>query len=1220
MIRSASLAFVLVTTLVLVASTKPARAADVPLPPITNGSFEQANEEGVPVDWETLGGRITDDVVRTGKHSFALIHTAERKTSHLNRYWEARSGKQEAMLPVLSGSVSFWYQVLSASNARIWFGVIPMSAEPWENTGQSRTGVTVPHEHMGDGRWHQAVIDYDYPADGTAKWVHTSCFVSGAAVDLRIDDVEWARAEITITRLELTRGVDGTWEASTVLENTGNLPHKGVAVGIVCPESLALAAGEQAEKIMYAHLLPGEGDERDVRWRLTGTPREGDRLSVSVKSGRSAAATSRKLSTEGCVGELAAVPPESITPISVHRPVSESAPPVPEWFRNVTRVAYTDQSNTSRHSDWPDKVIEDLGKAGVEVFFSRAHSGESWPGVGWRSALSETALGRSMPEDWTGSASTLTNEDAYSGEYALRIEHTAGRRESFLIRRWTGRSKRQGAMLDVLQGTASFRYKALTGEGARIWLGVLPMSAEPWENTGHGRTGTIVPAEHVGDGQWHQAKVPFDYLGKDRVKWIHVGCFVTGSSAEILLDDIELLGMEPQPVTNGDFENQSTASDRTRDVADLCHRHGMRYLAYFWGMREPPDVWRDHPEWKCRDNRRQPTTRFCPNNPGYRQFMKDRFAEIISVCGVDGIFIDMHNANLDEGYCKHCVRLFRAATGEEPPVQEDFGSPLWQAWIRFKYDTIDNAMLDYNRAIKAANPEAVLVSNSWNAWTYRRGTGRRSSIGNSIRLAETVDGMLEELGWYDLDGSLFAFPARFNFMSWHLAGLSKRAPALAWGHPTEWAGGGTTQSAEARIRVLTMITNGAVAAHSVPSRPVMTEYMDDIAQREQFLRGSRLFPWCGLVVSEKTEQWYGRQSPVDQYIKSVYGAFQMMLENHLPMSLVTDRELELGTLEDYRVLFMPNCAAMSNAELATVREFVRNGGGLVATYETSRYDEHAWPRKNAGLGNVLGLAATHGIFDNRLAHWLRPPSGKGAVLDLGPGHRWSRDPILRERMTRGSATTTAGSISHSLPLQCQLLQVESDQATANIRTQVWHPRKTASSTNLTSSQLRKLPQEIQSSTHPGIIETTFGKGKVIYIPADISWAFFRYGHAFLGRIMELAVRDAASAPPPAEVTAPRIVQTMTHQQGTRLVVHLLNDVSSFGRSANVLGESMYIRREILPIHDIRVTFRDRELTRFRLVPGGESLEATPTEQGVTVTVPKLDIHAMVVAEKANAPQ
>jgi hypothetical protein len=707
--------------------------------------------------------------------------------------------------------------------------------------------------------------------------------------------------------------------------------------------------------------------------------------------------------------------------------------------------------------------------------------------------------------------------------------------------------------------------------------------------------------------------VPFDYSGKETVKWIHVGCFIRGNSAEVLLDDVEMLDTNPQAVTNGSFEDNGVDNDRTKLVADLCHENGVRYLAYFWGMREPPDVWEDHPEWKCVGENGEKLARFCPNNPAYREFVKDRFAEIIQTCGVDGIFIDMHNISYQEGYCEHCVRKFKALTGMEPPSlkDEDCNSPLWQEWVRFKYDSVVEAMVDYNRTIKATNPEAVLVSNSWNAWTYRRpGSGPRG--GTTIRLAEAVDALLEELGWYDLDGSLFAFPARFNFMSWHLAALNKNRPAHMWGHPTEWGGGGSTQSTEARIRVMTMITNGSTAAQSVPSRAVMAEYMDDIAKREPYLRGASLFPWCGLVVSEKTEHWYGRDEAVDRYMKGVYGAYQMMLESHLPVSLVTDRELELGELEKHRVLLLPNCAVMSDAELATVREFVANGGGVVATYETSRYDANGWLRPNLGLADVFGVTKTVDTFDNRTAYHLTPPSGRSATLRMVPAHRWYKDPVIRSRMGRVHASSSPKALDRSLPLPTNVLQVKSDHASLEMDTRVWNPQATGK--DLTASQKRRLPRNTTANTWPGVIETTYGKGKVIYIPADLGWAFFRYGHDYLGRILELAIRDAASEPPPAEVDAPSTIQAMTHQQGKRLVVHLLNDISSQGRSGTVRGESLYIRREVIPVHDIRVTFRDPALKTFRLVPGETELKPEKTPQGWRVTVPRVDIHAMVVAE------
>jgi len=172
----------------------------------------------------------------------------------------------------------------------------------------------------------------------------------------------------------------------------------------------------------------------------------------------------------------------------------------------------------------------------------------------------------------------------------------------------------------------------------------------------------------------------------------------------------------------------------------------------------------------------------------------------------------------------------------------------------------------------------------------------------------------------------------------------------------------------------------------------------------------------------------------------------------------------------------------------------------------------------------------------------------------------------------------------------------------------------ASPMRIVTVETDKTTGEAMRTNTPAIIESTYGKGKVIYLPHDISSSFFRFGHEHWARMMELALREAASAPPPVEVTAPRIVQAMTHTQGKRLVVHLLNDISSIGRSQNVPGESLYERREVIPIHDITLTFRDKNLRRFQLVPGNKKLDATDTKDGLQVTVPRLDVHCMVVAE------
>jgi len=870
-------------------------------------------------------------------------------------------------------------------------------------------------------------------------------------------------------------------------------------------------------------------------------------------------------------------------------------PPTPQWFQDLTRVAYTDLPNISWSGDWPVRMLDDMSTAGVQMFISRCHSGDGWQGLGWKSQygdLDPRLKGNAV--DWEVVGGALTDADAHTGRHCLRLVHDGTRAQTYLNRRWQMNGGQQGAMLDRLKGEISYWYKAVSAKDASLWLGAIPMSAAPRETAP--RTGVMIPAEQVGDGKWHHVTIPYDYTGNAQVKWIHTSCFIRGQAAELLLDDLEYVGAGPQPITNGSFEETTAERDGTREVTELCHQRHMRYVPYYWSQREPASVGQEHPEWRCLSSAGKPTVYYCVNNPDYQALVRNRCVELVRDVGVDGIFFDMLHARADECYCDACRAKFRALTGEDPPTKEDFDSLLWQQWVNLKYRSLEQSMLDINRAIKAVNPQAILLVNSWNAWAYRNSHNTR----NSIRMAESVDGLLEETGWYDVaDASFFAFPARHNFMNWHLAGLCRDTRALMWG-ACSVPGWAPAPPLEVRARVMTMMTNGAVPAHSVPGRDTMKTYMAEIAAREPYVRNARLAPWCGLVMSEKTELWYGRDDPKGRYVKGVYGAFQALLERHLPVSLVTDRDLERGRLEPYRVLFLPNCAAMSAAELQALRQFVKAGGGLVATYETSRYDEHGRRQEAFGLADLLG-AKPVGDFDNQAMRpsWS-PTTVRQAYLTFPEGNRFSDDPVIRETLALTGVTQAVGTIARRLPLHCRLLLAQTGQDTPGLR--------------LTTSATDQATGSVVTTDSPGLIETTYGKGKVIYLPFDISWSFFRYGHEYLGRLMELALREVAAAPPPVEVQAPTIVQATTQLQGERVVVHLLNDMSSTGRSQNVAGESLYTRREIIPIHDISVTFRDKRLHEFRLVPGNEALRPTAGPEGITVRVPRLDLHCMVVAE------
>ncbi|MEN6495511.1 MAG: beta-galactosidase trimerization domain-containing protein [Thermoguttaceae bacterium] len=83
-------------------------------------------------------------------------------------------------------------------------------------------------------------------------------------------------------------------------------------------------------------------------------------------------------------------------------------------------------------------------------------------------------------------------------------------------------------------------------------------------------------------------------------------------------------------------------------------------------------------------------------------------------------------------------------------------------------------------------------------------------------------------------------------------------------------------------------------------------------------------------------------------------------------------------LAGFRVLCLANEACMSDEQVQRVREFVNRGGGLIATHETSLYDEKGQRRGDFGLADVFGVHYTKMLAPaNRKIQWTASPVTEG---------------------------------------------------------------------------------------------------------------------------------------------------------------------------------------------------------------------------------------------------
>jgi hypothetical protein len=85
------------------------------------------------------------------------------------------------------------------------------------------------------------------------------------------------------------------------------------------------------------------------------------------------------------------------------------------------------------------------------------------------------------------------------------------------------------------------------------------------------------------------------------------------------------------------------------------------------------------------------------------------------------------------------------------------------------------------------------------------------------------------------------------------------------------------------------------------------------------------------------------------------GLYYALLEGRFLVDLVHEDRLTPADLEKYSALILPNTALLSDEQCRRLRAYVDGGGSLLASFETSLYDERYARRENFGLADVFGI-------------------------------------------------------------------------------------------------------------------------------------------------------------------------------------------------------------------------------------------------------------------------
>jgi hypothetical protein len=633
------------------------------------------------------------------------------------------------------------------------------------------------------------------------------------------------------------------------------------------------------------------------------------------------------------------------------------------------------------------------------------------------------------------------------------------------------------------------------------------------------------------------------------------------------------------------------------------------------------EIYEKHPEWRrigantteipMVDLKKQPFGgALCLLGP-YGDYLIEILGEIVTkypdvaAFSFDGL----HYAGVC--YCGDCREKFRKDTaGEIPNVNMD--DPQFRRYQHWADRRMESLIVRMQTRLKGINPNIALIT--WTTNAGRFGHFRDIPRNMPARMNLLLDAPDQEFWMDETNRGATVVPAFGNAYAWavtnHRVAFSEPY-LMSHGNPY---GKDSFPGHEILRRMLLVLTHGAMPSLAVAQPAPMQEAaytaLAEVQKRKPWLTHKEPERWAAMVMSDNTRTFYGRNSGKveERYLANVFGTFRAALEEHLPVTVINDWNLTDTDLAKYRVLLLPNTASLDTAQCEAIRRFVEKGGGLVASLDTSLCDEFGDPRTDFALADVLGVSH-RGISE-------RGGSGTPENLDINFARNLNPDYWEKRRNVWDLSRIP------EFPLDSPKLQELIGAKPVlfkgpAVRVQPRAEAKTIATLTPPSGEGGDKPETI-----PAITTHQHGKGRVVYFAAGIDSANYLYSYPYHRALLRNAITWAASAPPPIKVEAPMCVQSTFMRQtrdGERLIVHLYNDVNTTANRARP-EDDVPLREETVPIHDIRVSFRGYNLGPIRLQPEGKELPTVREGDSVTVTVPKLDVHSMVVAELTSAPR
>lgn len=323
--------------------------------------------------------------------------------------------------------------------------------------------------------------------------------------------------------------------------------------------------------------------------------------------------------------------------------------------------------------------------------------------------------------------------------------------------------------------------------------------------------------------------------------------------------------------------------------------------------------------------------------------------------------------------------------------------------------------------------------------------------------------------------------------------------------------------------------------------------------------GARPKAEVALAFSWATRKYF-REGRLD-WSQELDGWSRVLIEEHIPFEIVVTEDIHSITdLQRYRMIILPCAAFLSDAFCGALADYVRAGGRVLATGETSLGDELGVDRNDFALGELFGIARK-GVKEGTFA--MEGP------LEAEPAAGvFQQVTTTAQVLERRVATDPAGPVAGGPD-----------------------------------------PFPMAPTEWPVAVLQKTGQGETVYVAFGLGryYVFQSLTHARdrMARYIDLLMPERQ-----LKVQAPRHLEVTVWQQETpeRTIIHLANRTP--------LAHDMPKIHEIAHVCDVRVEIENPYPAASISFRGAEGT-ATVNENMVTVTIPRMEVYAAILIESNN---